>query len=89
MAHSNPKYLKHCVHCCSVYVFVIVCQCWHEVLTKFGEWYIFITVKALFCCGNCIAKANKKMDSSLYINSVMCNEQQSVLLSIFVVCYDY
>ena len=28
-------------------------------LNFFGEWYIFIAVQALFCCGNCIVKANK------------------------------
>ena len=32
---------------------------------------MFFTVKALFCYGNCIVKANEKMDSSLYINSVV------------------
>ena len=37
---------------------------------------MFIAVKAVFCCDNCIVKANKKMDSSLYnINSVMKSNQ--------------
>ena len=48
---------------------------------------MFIAKKALFCCGNCIVKANEKMDSSLYIRK-QCSEQQSVLLSSFVVCCD-
>ena len=56
------------------------------LLNFFGEWYIFNAVKALFCCGNCIVKANKNGQWFIY---KQCNEQQSVLLSSFVVCYDY
>ena len=29
------------------------------LLNSFSEWYIFVAVKALFCFGNCIVKANK------------------------------
>ena len=40
----------------------------------FGEWgqlCMFVAVKASFCCGICIVKANEKMDSSVYINNVV------------------
>ena len=80
------------VHCCSVYVFAIVWQCWHDVLAKLFRWVELVVhvhcCKGLFCCGNCIVKANEKMDSTLAMYK-QCGEQQSVLLLSFVVCCAY
>ena len=44
------------------------------LLNFFCEWRelcMFISIKALFCCGNCNVKANDKMGSNLYTNSVV------------------
>ena len=57
--------LYKCHHVSTVVVYRFFCHCTYVnvgmmyLLNFFGKWYIFIAVKALFGCGNCIVKANK------------------------------